>query len=102
MQLREDLRDLRDVFGEMSLIHLIGDVSEICKLALFEMSPRHCMRRLRDASEMHPCRLGIRVHLTMQHTLIALKLNIFQKNLKIHRKQNRILYNSINSIYNSL
>ena len=58
MQLREDLRDLRDVFGETSLIHLIGDVSEICKLALFEMSPRHCMRRLRDASEMHPCRLG--------------------------------------------
>ena len=53
------MRDLREGFGETSLIHLTGDVPEmICKSALLEMSPRHCMRRLRDASEMHPCRLG--------------------------------------------
>ena len=58
MQLREDPRDLRDVSEETSLIHLTGDVSEICKSAFFEMSLRRCMRRLRDASEMHPCRLG--------------------------------------------
>ena len=42
----------------MSLIKLLADVSEICKSALFEMSLRRCMRRLKDASEMHPCRLG--------------------------------------------
>ena len=40
------------------LIDLPEDVSEICKSALFEMTLRCCMRRLKDASEMHPCRLG--------------------------------------------
>ena len=54
MQLRDvsekDLRDLRDVSQEKSLIHLTGDISKICKSALFEMSLRRCMRRLRDAS----------------------------------------------------
>ena len=51
MQLRdvEDLRHLRDVSEETSLIHLNGDVSEIWKSALFEMSLRHW----RDISEMH-------------------------------------------------
>ena len=49
---------LRDVSEETSLIHLTGDVSKICKSVLFEMSLRRCMRRLRNASEMHPCRLG--------------------------------------------
>ena len=44
---------------ETSLINLPGDVSEICKSGLFEMSLRRCMRRLKDPSEMHPLRLGI-------------------------------------------
>ena len=57
-RLWENLRDLRDVSEETSLINLPGDVSEICKSALFEMSLRRCMRRLNDAFEMHPCRLG--------------------------------------------
>ena len=52
-------RDLRDVSEETFLINLQGDVSEIYKSALFELSLRRCMRRLRDASEMHPCPLGI-------------------------------------------
>ena len=47
---REDLRDLRDVSEEASVIHLTGEVSEICKSALFEMSLRLSIRRLRDAS----------------------------------------------------
>ena len=42
----------------MSLINLPEGVSEICKSALFKMSLRCCIRRLKDASEMHPCRLG--------------------------------------------
>ena len=29
------------------------------QIALFEMSLRLCMRSLRDASEMHPCQLGL-------------------------------------------
>ena len=41
---------LRDVSEETSLIHLTGDISKICKSALFEMSLRRCMKRLRDAS----------------------------------------------------
>ena len=52
------MRDLRDVSEEVSLINFPGDVSDICKSALFEMSLRRCMRRLQDASEMDPCRLG--------------------------------------------
>ena len=57
-RLWENLRDLRDVSEETSLINLQEDVSEICKWALFEMSLRRCMRSLRDGSEMHPCPLG--------------------------------------------
>ena len=68
----EDPRDLRDVSEETSLIYLTGDVSEICKSALFEMSLRRCMRRLRDASVMHPCRLGM-------FFLLVLKLNLYKK-----------------------
>ena len=49
-RLWEDLRDLRDISEETSLIDLTGDVSAICKSILFEMSVRRCMRRLRDAS----------------------------------------------------
>ena len=49
-RLWENLRDLRDASEELSLINLQGDFSEICKSALFEMSLRRCMRRLRDAS----------------------------------------------------
>ena len=45
---------LKDASEETSLINLQGDVSEIYKSALFQMSLRRCMRRLRDASEMHP------------------------------------------------
>ena len=44
---------------EASLIHLIGDVSQIVKSAVFEISLRCCIRRLRDASEMHPSWLGL-------------------------------------------
>ena len=58
MQLKENLRDLEDVSEETSLIHLQGDVSEICKSSLFEISLRRCMRRLKDASKMHLCPLG--------------------------------------------
>ena len=47
-------------------MHLTGDVHKICKSALFEMSLRRCMRRLRDASEMHPCRLGSQVRLLLE------------------------------------
>ena len=39
-------------------MNLPWDVSEIRKSAVFEMSLRRCMRRLKDASEMHPRRLG--------------------------------------------
>ena len=56
-RLWENLRDLGDVSEETSLINLPEDVSEICKLALFEMSLRRRTRRLKDAFEMHPCRL---------------------------------------------
>ena len=56
-RLWENLRDLRDVSQETSLINLPGDVSKIWKLALFEMYLRRSMRRLRNASEMHPCSL---------------------------------------------
>ena len=45
---------LKDASEETSLINLQGDVSETCKSALFQMSLRRCVRRLRDASEMHP------------------------------------------------
>ena len=51
--------DLTDVSEETFLINLQGDVSEIFKSALFELCLRRCMRRLRDASEMRPCPLGI-------------------------------------------
>ena len=57
-RLLENLRDLRDVSEEISLNSLLGAVLETCKSAFFETSLRHCMRRLRDASDMHPCRLG--------------------------------------------
>ena len=56
-RLRESLRDLRDVSGETSLLNLPEDVSEIVKSPLFEISLGHCIRRLRHASEMYPCRL---------------------------------------------
>ena len=46
---------LKDVSEETSLFNLLGDVSEICKSALFEMSLRRCMRRLRDASMPAGC-----------------------------------------------
>ena len=35
-----------------------GDLSEISKSTLIEMSLRRCMRRLKDASQMHHCWLG--------------------------------------------
>ena len=63
-RLWENLRDLRDLSEETSLINLLRDVSEICKSALFEMSLRRCMRRLRDASEMHSCRLELYLFFT--------------------------------------
>ena len=52
------MRDLRDISEETPLINLPRDVLGICKSAIFEMSLRRCMRHLKDASEMHPCRLG--------------------------------------------
>ena len=36
-RLWENLGELRDVSDETSLVNLPGDVSEICKSALFEM-----------------------------------------------------------------
>ena len=47
----EDLRDLIDVSEETPLLNLNEDVSE--------MSLKHCMRHLRDGSEMHPWWLGM-------------------------------------------
>ena len=44
------LRDLRDVSEETPLISLTGEISEFCKSALFEVSLRRCMRRLKHAS----------------------------------------------------
>ena len=73
-RLWENLRDLRDVSEETSLINLQGDVSEICKSALFEMSLRRCMRRLRDASEMHSCPQGI---FLLQHRFFPIKFANF-------------------------
>ena len=49
-RLWEDLREIGDVSKETYLIHLTGDASNISKWALFEMSLRRSMRRLRDAS----------------------------------------------------
>ena len=67
-RLQENLRDLWDVPEETPLINLPVDVPEICKSTLFEMSLRHCMRRLIDASEMHPCWLGsFRIVSGMKH-----------------------------------
>ena len=68
----EDPRDLRDVSEETSLIYLTGDVSEICKSALFEMSLRRSMKRLRDASVMHQCRVGM-------FFLLVFKRNLYKK-----------------------
>ena len=56
-RLRESLRDLRDVSDETFLLNLTGDVSEIVKSTLFEISLRHFIRRLTHTSEMYPCRL---------------------------------------------
>ena len=53
-------------------MHLTGDAFEICKSVLFEMSLRRCMRRLRDASEMYPCRLGNNTLLCTYFTLYIL------------------------------
>ena len=55
----ENLRDLNDVSQETLLINLPGDISEISKSVLFEMSLRPFMRSLKDASQMHPFWLGI-------------------------------------------
>ena len=56
------MRDLRDISEETFLINQSpGNVSGICKSALFEMSLIRCVRRLKDAFEMHPCRLGMGV-----------------------------------------
>ena len=52
---------LQYISPETSLIYLTGDVSEICKSAPFEMSLRRCMRRLRDVSDMNPCRLSCHI-----------------------------------------
>ena len=54
----ENLRNLRDLSEETSLISLLGDVSEICKSSFFQISLRRCMRHLKDASDMLPCQLG--------------------------------------------
>ena len=48
-QLWENLRNLWDVSEETSLINLPGDISEICKSALFEMFLRHVW----NVSKMH-------------------------------------------------
>ena len=43
------------VSEEASLINLTGDVSKICKSAIFEMSLRRCMRRLRAEATLQRC-----------------------------------------------
>ena len=43
----ENLRDLREVSVETSLINFPGNISQICKSAPFEMPLRCCTRRLR-------------------------------------------------------
>ena len=67
-RLGENLRDLRDVSEETSSMSLQGDLSEISKSALIEMSLRRCMRRLKDASQMHHCWLG---NLFLRSTVIV-------------------------------
>ena len=57
MDFRTNLRDLRDVFEETSLIDLTKNVSGICKLALFETFLRRYIKHLKDASEMDSYRL---------------------------------------------
>ena len=47
----------------------LGDVSQICKSALFEMSLRRYMRRPKDASEMHLCRLDSNMTVTISDKL---------------------------------
>ena len=59
-RLLEGLEHLRGVSGGAPLIGLPGDVPGIWKSAPFEMSLRLSMRRLRDASEIHPCPLESR------------------------------------------
>ena len=54
----ENLRDIRAVSKDTSLVTLLGDASDIPKSALFEMCLRRCMKRLKDASDMHPCQPG--------------------------------------------
>ena len=59
-RLWENLIDLRDVSQEASLINLLGDISEICK----------SVGRLKDASEMHSCRLvKALIHLLLDERL---------------------------------
>ena len=96
-RLWEDLRDLRDVSEEASLIYLTVDISEVCKSALFEMSLRRWMRRLRDASEMHPCRLGYR-----SITEIICPLNIFAvKYIFVQKEEwNKVVINELKEISN--
>ena len=62
-RLWENLREFRDVSEKTSLINLPGELSQIYKSVLFEMYLRRFMRRLKDASEMHPCWLGISINL---------------------------------------
>ena len=76
----QNLGDLTDVSEETSLINLLGEVSEICKSALFKMSLRRCMRCLKDASEMYSCRLDN----------LQLQLAFYQQ-----RKYTRVMFMSI-------
>ena len=46
----KNLIDLRKASQETSLINLLENVTQICKSVLFEMSLRHCMRRLKNIS----------------------------------------------------
>ena len=68
------MRHLRDISEETSLIDLMRDVSEICKSALSETSLRRWVRHLRDASEMHPCRLGR--HYGVSKTSVSFKYQL--------------------------
>ena len=88
----ENQGDLRDVSEEMSLTNLPGDVSEICKSALFEMSLRRCMRRLKNASEMHRCWLGVDLGFPLQNCIHFLEYSGLHLLTTVYKKKLRGIF----------
>ena len=85
------LKDVSEISEETSLINLLGIISEICKSALFEISLRHCIRHLEDASEMHPCRMGL-----------PLRFLPIMVTLEVMLKQRLLLQNKFMQIFQTL